>query len=316
MTSNGNQSFRNRLISKIKELKGRPESIRQLRGDVYLLTFPNSNPLILKGFNSYEKWDRQQVFTSLLKQKGFDQTYNMYKEPPPFQLDGIWYSFIEYLPTNRNAFTFSSHADRIAGAELLESFHHTADKISLSLPSINQGRKWQKRLALFRQNAKVIREHISDSIVNEWIAWGEWSLKGIMANQLYLNQERNTIIHGDCAHHNFLRKQDGTLALIDFDLIAKAPRIYDYLQYANRILPHLDNPAKDIWDYSQIKAYQENPAFLYALAYPSDIFREWNLLFKTRFHLDHVWKITVVDFEKRMDLNKRLAKLVSKQGNI
>ena len=66
MTSN-----HSRLFSKIKEVKGKPESIRQLRGDVYLLTFKNSYPLILKGFSRYEKWNRQQVFTSLLKENRF-----------------------------------------------------------------------------------------------------------------------------------------------------------------------------------------------------------------------------------------------------
>ena len=314
MTSNRNNSVRNRLISKIKELIGRPESIRQLRGDVYLITFKNDDPLILKGFSSYEKWNRQQMFTYLLKQNGFNQTYDMYRNPKPFQLDGIWYSFIEYLPISRNSFTFSDKTNRMEGAQLLEAFHDSGDKISLSLPSFNQVRKWKNRLALFRQNARAISTHIPESMVNEWITWGEWSLKGIIANQNYLYQEKNTIIHGDCAHHNFLRKQDGSLALIDFDLIAVGPRLYDYLQYANRILPHLDHPVNEIWEYSQINAYRENPAFLYALAYPSDIFREWNLLFKTRFHLEHVWKISVEDFEKRMDLNKELARLVSKIG--
>ena len=311
MTSNHNSPIQNRLISKITEIKGKPDAIRKLRGDVYLIDFKNEDPLILKGFSSYEKWNKQQMLTHLLKKNGFTQTYEMYQEPKPFQLDGIWYSFIEYLPVSKDSFTFTSKKNRIEGAQILEAFHDNADNISLQLPLFNQVRKWQGRLALFRQNARAIRAHIPATIVNEWIYWGEWSLKGIVVYQKFLYQEKNTITHGDCAHHNFLRKQDGQLALIDFDLIAKAPRIYDYLQYANRILPHLDNPTNEIWDYPQIKAYQENPAFLYALAYPSDIFREWNLLFKTRFHLDHVWKISVQDFEKRIDLNKNLAKLVN-----
>lgn len=312
MTSNRNDMSRNRLYRIVTQFIDRPESIKQLRGDVYLITFKHEQPLILKGFSSYGKWNRQQQFTSLLKQNGFSQTYDMYREPKPFQLDGIWYSFIEYLPSSSDSFSFSNKKNRIEGAQLLEAFHDSADKIFLSLPIYNQIRKWQDRLALFRQNAQMISKHIPKSIVNEWMAWGEWSLEGIAAHENYLSREKNTILHGDCAHHNFLRKQDGHLALIDFDLIAVGPRLYDYLQYANRILPHLDDPVKEIWDYSQINAYNENPAFLYALAYPSDIFREWNLLFKTGLHLDHVWKISVEDFEKRMDFNKMLARLVSK----
>ena len=102
-------------------------------------------PLILKGFSSYEKWNRQQMFTFLLKQNDFNQTYEMYKKPMPFQLDGIWYSFIEYLPISKNSFTFASETNRIEGVQLLEEFHDSADKISLSLPLFNQVRKWQDR---------------------------------------------------------------------------------------------------------------------------------------------------------------------------
>ena len=137
----------------------------------------------------------------------------MYTEPKPFQLDGLWYSFIEYLPTSRNTFTFSKQSNRKEGIALLEAFHNSAEQISISLPSFHQLRKWQERLDLFRQNKSAISEHISDAIVQEWIAWGEWSLKGLIANQFYLNQEKNTIIHGDCAHHNFLRKKDGNIGV-------------------------------------------------------------------------------------------------------
>lgn len=310
MTFNQNSSKLKRILHKVRESIIKPEGIRQLRGDVYLITVQNSPPLILKGFNSYDKWYRQLMVLSLLKKSGFRHTYQMYKDPHPFQIDGMWYGFIEYLPMSSHLFSFSNHSDRIEGARLLENFHNCADHIYFPLPSFNQIRKWQDRLDLFRQNSSAIRTYMTESMLKEWIAWGEWSLKGLIANQSYILKEKSTILHGDCAHHNFLRKKDGILALIDFDLISKGPRLYDYLQYANRILPHLNDPAKEVWDYSQIKAYQANPAFLYALAFPSDIFREWNLVLKTSTHLNHVWKISVADFEKRMSLNKSLKYLV------
>lgn len=108
-----------------------------------------------------------------------------------------------------------------------------------------------------------------------------------------------------------MRKADGTLTLIDFDLMASAPRCIDYLQYANRISNHLEDAATMLWQIPQLKKYQSDPAFLYALTYPTDIFREWNRQNKSSSQLHSVWKMTVEDFSERMEMNEKLKEKIS-----
>ena len=85
------------------------------------------------------------------------------------------------------------------------------------------------------------------------------------------------IIHGDVAHHNFIRGKDEALYLIDFDLIGIAPSYLDLLQYSNRILPftQLVLPLPYLVT-NKFQPHEYEKFFLTALVFPTDIFREWN----------------------------------------
>ncbi|MGW6606343.1 phosphotransferase [Peribacillus butanolivorans] len=310
MTTNYQQDsvFYTRLLS---YLNRRPKNIHHLQSSVYLITFEKDPPLILKGFDSFEKWDRQRELTSLLKQKGFTQTYYIHQNLMPFQFEGKWYGSIDYLPPSKKKFRYSNQKDRLEGIQLLESFHDVSEHLYIKVPVFDQSKKWKERLSLFKKNFSYIRQYVSEEIIKEWIGWGEWALDGFEKNQSLWNKEKKVIIHGDCAHHNFLRKADGTLTLIDFDLMASAPRCIDYLQYANRISNHLEDAATMLWQIPQLKKYQADPAFLYALTYPTDIFREWNRQNKSSSQLHSVWKMTVEDFSERMEMNEKLKEKIS-----
>ncbi|MFE4350542.1 phosphotransferase [Peribacillus butanolivorans] len=310
MTTNYQQGsvFYTRLLS---YLNRRPKNIHHLQSSVYLITFEKDPPLILKGFDSFEKWDRQRELTSLLKQKGFTQTYYIHQNLMPFQFEEKWYGSIDYLPPSKKKFRYSNQKDRLEGIQLLESFHDVSEHLYIKAPVFDQSKKWKERLSLFKKNFSYIRQYVSGEIIKEWIGWGEWALDGFEKNQSLWNKEKKVIIHGDCAHHNFLRKADGTLTLIDFDLMASAPRCIDYLQYANRISNHLEDAATMLWQIPQLKKYQSDPAFLYALTYPTDIFREWNRQNKSSSQLHSVWKMTVEDFSERMEMNEKLKEKIS-----
>ncbi|MFD4930856.1 phosphotransferase [Peribacillus butanolivorans] len=310
MTTNYQQGsvFYTRLLS---YLNRRPKNIHHLQSSVYLITFEKDPPLILKGFDSFEKWDRQRELTSLLKQKGFTQTYYIHQNLMPFQFEGKWYGSIDYLPPSKKKFRYSNQRDRLEGIQLLESFHDVSEHLYIKAPVFDQSKKWKERLSLFKKNFSYIRQYVSGEIIKEWIGWGEWALEGFEKNQSLWNKGKKVIIHGDCAHHNFLRKADGTLTLIDFDLMASAPRCIDYLQYANRISNHLEDAATMLWQIPQLKKYQSDPAFLYALTYPTDIFREWNRQNKSSSQLHSVWKMTVEDFSERMEMNEKLKEKIS-----
>ena len=120
----------------------------------------------------------------------------------------------------------------------------------------------------------------------------------------FLSMNHICVLHGDVAHHNFLRDSKGILHLIDFDLISIGPPSLDYLQYANRILPSLDWSFERLAQFSVYEKLVGEKAFLYALAFPADIFREWNRLIREGSYRDQnkynqVMDLTIGQFYSR-----------------
>lgn len=139
MTTNyqGDSVFNTRLLSYINR---KPKKVHHLQSSVYLITFEKGHPIILKGFSSFEKWDRQRELTSLLKQKGFHQTYYIHQNLMPFQFKGKWYGSMDYFPPSKKKFRFSNHKDRLEGIQLLESFHDVSEHLSINAPVFDQSK--------------------------------------------------------------------------------------------------------------------------------------------------------------------------------
>ncbi len=237
---------------------------------------------VIKGYPKYSKLKLQETFTSTLRQEGFKKTYvylqRLAKEPLVF--DREYYGCMEYIPPHPTSFSYHSHVNRKEGLELLNEFHQVTaacvKRYKTLLPVSNIHEKWKNRLVSFKSNRSVIRYYVNERYISEIIGWAEWSLKGMENNAKFFQAKPYVILHGDVAHHNFLRDNSGKLNLIDFDLISIGPECLDYLQYANRILPYLDWSADQLFEYPKMKTFSTEKAFLYALAFPTDILREWN----------------------------------------
>ena len=196
--------------------------------------------------------------------------------------------------------------------QLLEEFHRTTEKFYDRIPvsRFNQVDKWEERFDEFEDNYSIIKKYVSTDIIQTWLKWGKRSLKGLQKYENDLYSEPLCVTHGDVAHHNFFYKDNGSLYLIDFDLISKSPPLIDYLQYSNRIMPDISG-SSELWSYEQLKKYKDNRAFLYALLFPTDIFREWNRLvrendFHNNNYLHSVWLLTVEDLPKRVKMYKEI----------
>lgn len=252
----------------------------------------NKNTYILKGYPNNSRLKLQEAFTATLKKEGFTKTYVFVTEPLKEQLcyNGIYFGCIEYIAPNKTAFTFHSHKNRQEGLDLLEQFHQTTASFETRyrtlLPKGHLMEKWTERLEIFKKNRPVLTYFMHDSYISEMLSWAEWSLTGMEKERMFFQKEPFAILHGDVAHHNFLRDRHGSLHLIDFDLISIGPPAFDYLQYANRILPFMDWSLERLASLKQIRSYLNEDAFLFALAYPADIFREWNRLIREKTYTD------------------------------
>ncbi len=307
--------FQSQFLEEIKQLV-------PIRKSVFLLKTVK-NTYIIKGYPTNSRLRLQEAFTATLRKEGFLKTYLFLIRPLKEQLffEGTYFGCMEYIPPNKTAFSFHTHKSRQEGLDLLEQFHQTTalfeSRYRTLLPKGRLIEKWTERLHIFKNNLPFLSHFINESFLLEMVAWANWSLIGMEKMRGFFKKEPFVILHGDVAHHNFLRDANGRLHLIDFDLISIGPPSYDYLQYANRILPYIDWSIERLASLKQIQNYLHEEAFLYALAYPADIFREWNRLIREKSYSDPVKLRQVLDlsnnqFYTRKKFIAQLQKMVKK----
>ncbi|WNS74436.1 phosphotransferase [Bacillus sp. DTU_2020_1000418_1_SI_GHA_SEK_038] len=313
----GDDLFINRLFSYLQnQLTITIEDIKPIRKKVFYVKSPDMD-FILKGFSSFSRLKQQEDFLRVLKGEGFLKTYSFYQlaKYPPLHFEGSFYSCLEYIQPSDFPFTFHQLKDQLEGLSLLNDFHSAtkslAKKFERGLSHFNQLAKWNERSAIFLNNLPIIKYYVQKEIINELLVWADWSLKGIQAEQNFFLSGKKVILHGDVAHHNFLRANNGELHLIDFDLISLGHSHSDYLQYANRILPYLDWSFKDLAGFKIMHPFILEKGFLYGLGYPTDIFREWNRAIRERSHvqqekIQQLLNITVGQFKERQNFFKEL----------
>jgi hypothetical protein len=305
----GDDYFFNRLFSYLSsELDVEIKDMTQLRGNVYLVETV-STKFILKGYKDLRKLKIQQAFASSLRKTGFENSYRFYnRNKDPLHFNGSYYGCIEFIDHHEQRFDYGVQTYREEGVELLNRFHdHTSvllPSYAGMLPKTDLARKWQHRKNEFVKNLPAVNYYVNKAITEELLEWADYSLKNFMNLKEDLDKEPPVILHGDVAHHNFLRSKAGKLYLIDFDLISSGSRAYDMLQYANRILPFLDWQFESLSKIKHLNKWLNVDAFLYGLLYPADIFREWNRLLRegnqlNPYSLEPIVELTVSQFRQR-----------------
>lgn len=309
-----------RLLSYLqKQIPWTILEINQIRQNVFKVE-TNHTPFILKGFRSYHKFKLQETFTSSLIKEGFVHTYSflpLAKDPPLF-FDGIYFGCLFYILPSEQPFTYQNETNRKEGLDLIDKFHHVSKKLKdryvTLLPPHHQQDKWRIRTVQFKKNESILKYFIPKEIMAEYLAWADWSLSG-MGETEHTKEANEVILHGDVAHHNFIRDDSNQLFLIDFDLISIGQKEYDYLQYANRILPTLDWELNEMEKFPQLKELTTSNQSLYALSYPTDVFREWNRCIRERTYIypkkmRPLLSLTIDQFQKRKlfveELKKRI----------
>lgn len=316
----GDDTFYYRLLSLLeKKIPFQIIELSRIRNDVYLIK-TKQYWIILKGFTSYQKLKVQVAFTRALKQEGFTQTYQFYEfDEEPIVIDNKVYGLIEYLPPHKDSFSYHSKRNRREALQLLEHYYSVTERLveiyKYILPTFHLMKKFEHRLEEYRMNIPIIEQYVKKDIVKEIMEWADYSFDSIKNKIDYLDTNPNVILHGDVAHHNFLRVRNNELYLIDFDLISIGPRIADYLQFANRILPDIGWSIQDLQSMQGYADLFKDKWFLMALIYPTDILREWNRIIRNKdvdnaYLLEQVQLLTTNQFHKRKKFYQKLQQLV------
>jgi thiamine kinase-like enzyme len=316
----GDDCFNDRLLAYLeKQISCRVKEFRPIRKHVYYVK-TDEIEFILKGYSSLKRLKLQEAYTDSLKKEGFLNTYSFYSFTNTLFFEQKYYGCLEYIEPHQQAFTFREHQNRREGLTLLSDYHKITSSLIGSyqslLPSFNLLEKWKERTDLFSKNLSAVKQFVDDSILNKLLDWANFSLYHLEKEYDFFRSSPSVILHGDVAHHNFIRTKKNKLYLIDFDLISKGPASTDILQYANRILPFLNWSVNELMDYPEIKAYVKEKAFLYALMFPTDIFREWNRLVREKSLNNHlkvrqILNLTIDQFYLRQNFVNELKKMVN-----
>lgn len=323
INNRGDDLFHNRLFSYLQnQLPISIEKITPIRNKVFYIK-ATEQEFILKGFSTYPRLRQQEEFLSSLKNIGFQNTYCFYSiaKNPPLHFENTFYGCLEYIHSSERTFTYKNKDDQLDGLKILKQFHSATGKIvnqfEHDLPVFKQFGKWNERAAIFLNHLPVIRYFVQKEIMNELLIWADWSLKGLLNESDYFQNGKKVILHGDVAHHNFLRTNKDDIYIIDFDLISIGNPQSDFVQYANRILPYLDWSYKKLEEFEILQPFLQDKGFLYALAYPTDIFREWNRAIRDGTHfqegkIQQLLKLTVDQFKGRQEFFNVLREKIDK----
>lgn len=310
----GDDSYHDRLLSYLKvNLPIQILEISRIKNQVYKVKAKDFQ-FVLKEFPSHKRLKIQDAFINSLKKNGFNNTYS-FLDNKALCFQTKYYGCLEYIDKAKEPFRFDTKENCSEGLQLLNQFHQTTKKLQESyktiLPTFDLIEKWEERFTLFKNNLPYITYFLEKEILLELFTWVEWSLSGLKNEKDLLEKWQKVILHGDVAHHNFMKTSKGELYLIDFDLISIGPEIADYLQYANRILPFLNWSLTELETFQPFQPFLNQNVFLYGLAFPSDILREWNRLvrenaFNQMRKIRLVVDLTLNQFEKRKSFIEEL----------
>ncbi len=264
------------------------QDIQMIKPNVFLLQ-TNNKKIISKKIRNKHAFDMQNRLLTELHNHQFTQTYQFIEDLTPMNEKGQVFAFLSYIEPSLNQFSFNSIAACHLGLALLDQFHQATAKFEKSFEQLEYCHlieRWQLRLQEFLYHLHIQSSDYEKKFFYPYVQFGEKALQG-MKEFDGVDKGHSVIIHGDVAHHNFLRNQAGELHLIDFDLIARGHAMFDILQYANRILPVCQFSLMKLKDFPIINHFFQHPYFLYALSFPSDIFREFNRMHRLRVSVGH-----------------------------
>ncbi|WP_157729287.1 phosphotransferase [Sutcliffiella cohnii] len=235
---------------------------------------------ILKGFKDELTVRMNVAISQHLQQERFFQCVSYYKFVNGnyyIELDNMFWAMTTYIPQRRNV-SFTYKRDREAGLMLLKALHDTSKDLSLLkqiVPTERNVENWLIRLRRFEQNGALLIELFGEHTIKDIVSYSKQSLLALQ--QLPLPEEKQVLLHGDVASHNFLKGKDEQFYIIDFDLASIGHKEWDYVQFTNRILPSIGWDEKKFLQMPILpNLLKSNQLFRVAITFPMDILREGN----------------------------------------
>lgn len=240
---------------------------------------------VIKGFHTKRKLLFQLEFTQKLAEA---YCFELFPNGERYVVwNNYYWALMPYIYGNKVNFT--QPADQMDTFQALLYFHQKASGIRLieEVPNI---RRLLPYYTFRFQNFMQLQDDLPNRqsyMFKQVSQWGLYALRKLSEEPLEKMEKQAVLdwqwIHGDVAHHNFIRTKENNIVIIDFDLVSLGPKEYDYLQLAQRMLcSNHWNVEELLRNIPTMQLLSEQHWFIYGLIFPNDIFREWNYFFRKR----------------------------------
>ncbi|SDK40480.1 phosphotransferase [Sediminibacillus albus] len=287
-TDLGDDAFKDRLSSFLQAKAGLSLiSLTHIKHAVFIAQSPSADKYIIKGIKSKKLVIQQAEFFEEFTENSLIRFVPFPNRELFLYGFGMYWVIFPYQPGNPLA--FANNTDRQLAVTALREFHDNARGIMLSnlvlRPPLHV--KWESRLKTFSQTLGDFQQigygKLGKDIVEVTLGMmahfssGDW---------ITLEEEavsKSSWTHGDVASHNFLRhNRRNKTFIIDLDMLALAPEVYDWIQLGQRFLPYLENNAERLLASMPDLLDSQIALFLRATAIPADLIREWLLIYNQR----------------------------------
>ncbi|MFP7734552.1 phosphotransferase [Priestia aryabhattai] len=267
----------NRLFLYLKKKGIQVETYRMKKPHV-IIADTNKGKKVIKAYRDKSKIEHVYHFLSQIQQE-YAVNFETYPEGELYIKDRhLYWAMLPFVKQVKEI-TYESFQDREAVLQALTRYHRDVQKKKMAvytkLPKYDLILKWKKRLSSFQEASPIFREFNQFHVYEDIVTWGERAL--VLMERFRDSRLNYSIIHGDVASHNFLKTNHLGIVMIDFDLSAKAPALYDYIQLVQRFLPYVQWSMKELLQHPKIKELSKQRFFLASLLFPSMLMRNWNI---------------------------------------
>ncbi|MED0666308.1 phosphotransferase [Bacillus badius] len=270
------------------------------------LIVTNRNKWFFKRYASLAQLKKQIQLSHFLLDNGFRQVIPFHSVGP-IKFENQFFAIMPYIQPAKKPFSFRTSGEREEALQLLSLFHRQTEKlpegIAAGFPKFDQTGKWSKRLAAFQSEFAELARCFPSAVLDNYAEMGKWCLDRLSNGE----QDRETaaLIHGDVAAHNFFRSSEDVLYLIDFDLAARAPGLFDYVQWTHRVLPLVGWKLEKVLEHQAVSRHAQQRNWLLYTLFPADVFREcrrwlYAPLKEKPAAYKHAYELTVQPFMQRL----------------
>lgn len=150
--------------------------------------------------------------------------------------------------------------------DMLDKLHKEGTILIDRLPPLQLEAKWHYRLLHF-ESLQAILEPLLHRYFFDIVRIANYTLQ-----RGNFPKGDVTLLHGDVAHHNFLRNDD-SYYMIDVDLAVAGVPAEEFILWIHRLLPHYQYNLFEIIE--AIPELQEYERYFPLLLFPNELLREW-----------------------------------------